>query len=67
MLLNVLRLNGDIDLVSINVGRKVVGLRITSFVVESSEEVAQLLSPEGQRWMKEHLMHRFRPVNDSPY
>ncbi len=65
MLLNVIRLNGDIDLVPISVGHSVVGTRITSFVVESSEEVAQLLSPEGQRWMKEHLMHRFRYTNDS--
>ena len=65
MLLNVIRLNGDIDLVPIRIGHNVVGTRITSFVVESSEEVAQLLSPEGQRWMKEHLMHRFRYIDDS--
>ena len=60
MLLNVVKLNGDVVLHSIRVGQTVVGLRITSFVVESSEEVAKLLSTEGQKWMKEHLMHRFR-------
>jgi hypothetical protein len=63
MLLNVVKMNGDVVLHSINVGRKVVGLRITSFVVESAEEVAQLLTPEGQRWMKEHLMHRFKVLS----
>jgi len=62
MLLNVVKLNGDVVLHPIRVGNNVVGLRITSFVIESSEEVAQLLSPEGQLWMKDQLMHRFRKV-----
>jgi hypothetical protein len=63
MLLNVVKMNGDIELRSINVGRKLVGLRITSFVVESAEEVAQLLTPEGQRWMERHLMHQFKRLS----
>lgn len=67
MLINVIKLNGDIVLQSINIGQKLVGLRITSFVVESSEEVAKLLSEDGQRWMRDHLMHRFKYTNDSPH
>lgn len=60
MLLNVVKLNGDVVLHPIRIGNNVVGLRITSFVVESAEEVAQLLSTDGQRWMREHLMCHFR-------
>jgi len=62
MLLNVVKRNGDVVLHPIQVGSTVVGLRFLSLVIESTEELHQLLSPKGQEWAKRNLCHAFRKV-----
>lgn len=51
------------------VGQKLVGLRLTEMVFETSNELSQLTTEEGQRWLKSiaHVMKRYTeaPIKDT--
>ena len=37
------------------IGQKLVGIRLLSFEIESSQELEELLSEQGVKWAKQHL------------
>lgn len=44
------------------VGYKLVGIRINQMIFESSQELYELTTPEGQRWLKE-IAHKVMPYS----
>jgi len=49
----------EIQLRQVRVGQLLVGLRITSFVIENREEAAKLLTEEGQKWLANNVLPAF--------
>lgn len=57
MLIRVVHRDGSLTERSIEVGAKVKGLRIDSFVIEWPAEMDYLLTPEGIYWYRRHLAY----------
>ena len=62
MLINVVFRNGNTEVRQIHPGQKLVGVRITSFVLENSDDAAAILD-EHKEWFIRNVMHCFMKVD----
>jgi len=66
MLLNLIKRDGTTEVISVPLGANLHGLRATSIVIESREELVALATETGVSWMLRVLAGVFYPTSH-PY